>query len=73
MKVIINNSVYEMNRKEAGKILKVASEQIPSGIYAIEKDDIIELRKDKINSKEYLRRKLNKFKKAGFKVYANEC
>lgn len=38
MKVIVNKSIYEMNQKQAGGVLKVASEQILCGIYAVEKD-----------------------------------
>lgn len=52
MKVIVNESVYEMGRKEYKGVLKVASEQIPCGIYAVEKDGICELRKDTFGSKE---------------------
>lgn len=52
MKVIVNESVYEMGRKEYRGILKVTSEQIPFGIYAVEKDGICELRKDTFDSKE---------------------
>lgn len=71
MQIIINNSLYEMSKKEAYGVLKIASEQIPSGIYAIEKDGVIELRRHKIKSKEYIKRKVNEFKKNGFKVYVN--
>lgn len=61
-----------MGQKEADGVLKIASGQIPYGIYAIEKDGVIELRRHKIKSKEYLKKKVNEFKKNGFKVYANE-
>ena len=37
MKVLVDNSVYEMGTKECRGVLKVASEQIPCGIYAVEK------------------------------------
>lgn len=71
MKVVIGNKVYEMNRKQADGVLKVASEQIPFGIYALEKKGIIELRKDKCTSKTQLKRKVQILEKCGFKVYAN--
>lgn len=51
MKVIVNESVYEMGRKECKGVLKVASEQIPCGIYVVEKDGICELRKYTFDSK----------------------
>lgn len=53
-------------------MLKVASEQILCGIYAVEKDGIIELRKDKCKSKTQLKRLIRQFKQKGFKVYSNE-
>lgn len=72
MRVIINNNVYDMTRRQADGVLKVASEQIPFGIYAIEKDGIIELRKDKCRSKAKLKVLIQQFKSKGFKVYVNE-
>ena len=51
MKLIIDNSIYDMSRQQADKVLKVASEQIPLGVYAIEKDGIVELRNDKCKNK----------------------
>lgn len=71
MKVVIGNKVYEMNRKQADGVLKVASEQIPFGIYAIERKGIIELKKDEYQSKTRLKRNIEILKKVGFKVYAN--
>lgn len=71
MKVVIGDKVYEMNRKQADGVLKVASEQIPFGIYALEKKGIIELRKDKCESNTQLKRKIHILEKCGFKVYAN--
>lgn len=32
MKVLVNNSLYEMGRKEYRGVLKVASQQVPCGI-----------------------------------------
>lgn len=56
MKVLVNNSLYEMRRKEYRGVLKVASKQIQCGIYAVEKDGFCELRKDKFDSKEELKK-----------------
>lgn len=72
MKVIINSSVYEMGKKQAEGVLEFASKQIPFGIYAVEKDGIIELRKDRCRSKAKLKVLIQEFKSKGFKVYANE-
>lgn len=71
MKVIINETIYEMGRKEYRGILKVASGQIPCGIYAVEKDGICELRKDKFNSKEELKKAVAEYAAKGFKVHYN--
>lgn len=71
LRVIINNHLYDMTRKQSDGVLKVASEQIPFGIYAVEKDGIIELRKDKCKSKVKLRELIQQFKSKGFKVYSN--
>ena len=47
MKVKVANRMYQMNRKEYKGLLKVAKEQVPFGIYALEKADYAELRCDK--------------------------
>ena len=45
-----------MGRKEYKGVLKVASQQIPCRIYAVEKDGICELRNDTFDSKEELKK-----------------
>lgn len=72
MKVIVNNSVYDMTKEQSDGVLKVSSEQISFGIYVVEKDGIIELRKDKCKSKAQLKRLIQQFGRKGFKVYSNE-
>ena len=72
MKVIIGKSVYEMNRKQLRGVLKVASGLIPFGIYAVQKDDVCELRKDKFDNAEELKKAVGVYKEKGFKVYYNE-
>ncbi len=71
MKLIIDNSIYDMSRQQADKVLKVASEQIPLGVYAIEKDGIVELRNDKCKNKLQLKRLIQEFNVKGFNVYSN--
>lgn len=71
MKIIINDSLYEMGRKEYSGVLKVASEQIPFGMYAVEKDGICELRKDTFDSKEELKKAVAEYAAKGFKVHYN--
>ena len=72
MKVLINNELYEMNRKQLRGVLKAASSLIPFGIYAVQKDDVCELRKDKFDNAEELKKAVGAYKEKGFKVYYNE-
>lgn len=61
-----------MSRKEYQGLLKVASDEIPFGIYAIEKGNYAELRRDKCNSMSKLKELARNFKANGFKVYMNK-
>ena len=72
MRVKVANRMYQMNRKEYKGLLKVAKEQVPFGIYALEKADYAELRCDKCDSVTQLKELIRQFKKQGFKVYSNE-
>lgn len=65
------NHLYQMNQKEYQGLLRTASEQVPLGIYAIEKQDYAELRCDKCTSVTQLKNLTRQFKVQGFKVYAN--
>ena len=65
------NRQYQMSQLEYQGLLKVASEQVPFGIYAVEKKDYAELRCDKCKSITRLKDLTRKFKAQGFKVLAN--
>ena len=65
------NRTYRMSRKEYEGMLQMASEQVPFGIYAVEKDRYAELRNDKCRSITQLKAQIRQFKAKGFKVYAN--
>lgn len=52
-------------------LLRLASEQVPIGIYALEKDKVIEMRNDKCSSVTQVKKLKRQLKKAGFRVYAN--
>lgn len=71
MKVIIGQSAYEMTAQQLNRVLKVASKQVPFGIYAVKKGRICELHKDKFDSKEDLLANVEKYSMKGFKVYYN--
>lgn len=71
MKVIVGKRVYQMSKNKAMNLLRIASEQVPRGIYALEKNKIIEMRNDRCSSVTQVKNLKRQFKKAGFKVYAN--
>ena len=65
------NRTYQMSQSEYQGLLKVASEQVPFGIYAIKKKDYAELRCDKCKSITQLKDIIRQFKAQGYKVLAN--
>lgn len=71
MKVQVANKTYQMSRNEYQGLLKVASEQVPFGVYAVEKGNYAELRADKCKSATQLKALIRQFKAAGFKVRYN--
>ena len=71
MKVNVMNRIYQMGKKEYEGLLEIASEQVPFGIYALEKKDYAELRADKCNSITQLKSLARQFKAQGFKVHSN--
>ncbi|RHQ26170.1 hypothetical protein DWZ08_04245 [Clostridiaceae bacterium AF29-16BH] len=72
MQVAVGKNVYRMSRQEYLGLLKVASEQVPFGIYAIEKKDYAELRCDKCESMSQLKKLIRGFKARGFRVLSND-
>ncbi|MCR5704442.1 MAG: hypothetical protein K6G85_07445 [Eubacterium sp.] len=65
------NRLYQMPKEKAQQLLNLAKEQVPLGVYAIEKNKILELRNDKCGSVTQLKTMKRQLKKAGYKVYAN--
>ena len=65
------NRMYRMGQKEYQGLLQIASEQVPFGIYAVEKKGYAELRCDKCQSTTQLKELTQQFRSQGFKVYAN--
>ena len=65
------NRVYRMNQAEYQGLLQVASEQVPFGIYGIEKQGYAELRCDRCRSMSQLKELTRQFRGQGYKVYAN--
>lgn len=71
MKVKVGNRMYGMSREEYQGLLEVAKEQIPLGIYAIEKKGYAELRCDRCSSITQLKSMTRSYRAEGFKVYSN--
>ena len=71
MRVKVANRIYQMSRKEYQGLLKVAKEQVPMGIYAVEKADYAELRRDTCESITKLKELTRQFRQQGFKVWSN--
>ena len=71
MNVIIGETLYGMNIKQLHGVLKVASSLIPFGIYAVQKGDVCELRKDEFDNAEELKKAVVAYKENGFNVYYN--
>lgn len=63
--------LYRMSRKEYQGLLKIAKEQVPFGVYAIEKADYAELRRDVCESSTKLKEITRQFRQQGFKVWSN--
>lgn len=71
MQVKVANRTYRMNQQEYKGLLKVASEQVPIGIYAVEKGDYAELCNLKCCSVTQLKNCIRQYKAQGFKVHSN--
>lgn len=71
MQVKVINRTYKMGRTEYQGLLKIASEQVPFGIYAVEKKGYAELRCDHCDSITKLKELTRQFRQQGFKVHKN--
>lgn len=60
-----------MTPRQWKALLKVAKEQVPHGIYAVEKGDYGELTNILTNDKKSLKSQNRAFRKEGFRVYYN--
>ena len=60
-----------MSQKEAQGLLQIASDNVEFGIYAVEKNNKLDMLNLKMPSKTALTRQLRSFKAQGFEVYCN--
>lgn len=61
-----------MSWKEYEGLRQIASEQVPFGVYAVEKTGYAELRCDRCKSRTQLKALIRGFKRQGFVVRAND-
>ncbi len=72
MLVMIGEKARQMSRGEYEKVRDgIAKQQVPFGIYAIEKAGKAELRRDHCSSMAQLKALARQFKAQGYKVLAN--
>ena len=69
MIVNINNSTYEMNRKQYKAVLDTASKAVNCGIYAVEKNKVAIMLREEYKSKEELKQAVGNYTAKGFKVH----
>lgn len=66
------NRIWVMGLKEYHQLRQLASEQVPHGIYAVEKKGYAELVNIKCESVTQLKKHIRDFNKSGFKVRYNK-
>lgn len=71
LRVKIMNRVWEMSRRQFQGLLQMASEQVPFGVYAVEKGGYAELLNLKCTSKRQLKQAKREWNAQGFRVYVN--
>ncbi len=71
MRIILKDSMYEMNRKQFRGVLDIAKKYVKIGIYAVEKDGTAEMKNETFDGKEDLKKSVSEYEKNGFKVYYN--
>lgn len=69
--VHILKRVYQMSNAEAEGLLKIASDSVSFGIYAVRKDNQIQMLNIKCESKTQLKAETRAWKRQGYKVYSN--
>lgn len=65
------NRTYRKTREEYRQLLQVASEQVPFGVYAIEKGNYAEIHCDRCRSRTQLKEHIRNLRQKGYKVMAN--
>jgi len=72
VQVKVANRLYQMGKEEYQKLLLIAREQVPFGIYAIEKKNYAELYNERCQSMGQLKKLKRQLTAQGFKVLVND-
>ncbi len=65
------NKNYQMRQDQAKAMLNMSKEYCPFGIYAVEKDNQIEMMNLKATSITQLKKMVRQYRAKGFKVHCN--
>ena len=68
----IGKRLWKMNRREYKGLLKTAKEQVPLGIYAVEKNSYAELCNIRCENRKHLNQLAGQYRAAGFRVLSNQ-
>ena len=71
MRVLLNDHIYDMSRKQFDGVLKVAKRYGKHGIYAVEKDGAVEMKQETYSNKAGLEKAVSEYEEKGFQVYYN--
>ena len=71
MRVLLNDHIYDMSRKQLNGVLKVAKKVVRRGIYAVEKGGMAQMKKETYSNKAELEKAVAEYEAKGFKVYYN--
>lgn len=71
MRILMNDNAYEVSAQAAQGMLATVKRYVPKGIYAVEKDGLIEFRHDRCPTTDKVKELVEEFESRGFKVYAN--
>ena len=72
MRVLLNDHIYEMSRKQFRGVLSVAKKAVKHGIYAVEKCGMAQMKKETYSNKAELEKAVSEYEEKVFKVYYNE-
>ena len=69
MRVLLNDHIYDMSRKQFDGVLKVAKKSVKRGIYAVEKGGMAQMKKETYSNKAELEKAVAEYEAKGLKVY----